>query len=288
MDELRLRANGLGFRCLSAGREEAPLVLLLHGWPEGAESWTPQLEALAAAGLRAVAPDLRGFGGTDCPEGEEAYRLPHLLADVEGLIDALGVERCHLVGHDWGALVGWSFTSRRPQRLQTWSALSVGHPEAFAEAALRDEDQQRRSSYIRLLRTVGKAEEVLAAEGYRRLRAMYRSGPNPDAIPARVVEHYVASFSRAGRLTASLNYYRANLSAHAREEFPPAPERIQVPSQLVWGDADPAVGRLGVEMTGDYMAEEYRLTVLEGAGHWLQFERAEEVSRLLVDWTRSH
>ena len=288
MDEIALRANGLGFHCLCAGPREAPLVLLLHGWPEGAESWTGQLEALAAAGLRAVAPDLRGFGGTDCPEGEEAYRLPHLIADVEGLIDGLGAHSCHLVGHDWGALVGWSFASRRAQRVRTWSALSVGHPDAFAEAMLRDEDQRLRSSYIGLLRAVGKAEEVLSADGYARLRNMYTYGPSPDAVPAAVVDRYVASFSRPGRLTASLNYYRANLSREARREFPPAPERIQVPSQLVWGDADPAVGRLGVEMTGAYMAEEYRLIVLEGAGHWLQFERPDEVSRLLVEWVRAH
>lgn len=284
MEELLLRANGLRFRCLAAGAESAPLALLLHGFPEGAESWTPQLEALSAAGLRAVAPDLRGYGGSDSPEDQEAYRMPHLIADVEGLMGALGRDRCHLAGHDWGALVGWSVASYRPGRLLTWSALSVGHPDAFTAAAREDEDQRRRSRYIELFRLVGKAERVLAEDDYLRLRRMYRLPPNPDAIPEEVVDAYVTGFSRPGRLTAALNYYRANFSREARRAFPPAPNPITVPTQLIWGDGDPALGRVGTEATERFVAADYRLTVLEGAGHWLQFERPEEVSARLVDW----
>src|SRR5205807_535319 len=114
------------------------------GFPEGAESWEPQLGPLAEAGLFAVAPDLRGFGGTDCPEGEEAYRMPHLVADVDGLIEALGRERCHLAGHDWGSLVGWAVAVERPARLRSWSALSVGHPGAIAGAMGSDDGDQQR------------------------------------------------------------------------------------------------------------------------------------------------
>src|SRR5258706_8244233 len=123
MREVHLTANGLRFRCLAAGPDDGPLALLLHGFPEAAESWSAQLAALAEAGHLAVAPDLRGYGGTDCPEGEDAYGMAHLVADVVGLVDALGRERCHLAGHDWGALVGWSVASHRPERLLTWSAL---------------------------------------------------------------------------------------------------------------------------------------------------------------------
>src|SRR5215472_9663161 len=124
MRELRIASNGLRFRCLADGPENGPLALLLHGFPEGAESWGAQVPALARAGYLAVAPDLRGYGGSDCPEGEEAYRMPHLVADVVGMVDALQRDRCHLAGHDWGALVGWSVASAHPERLLTWSALS--------------------------------------------------------------------------------------------------------------------------------------------------------------------
>jgi pimeloyl-ACP methyl ester carboxylesterase len=283
-EELRLRANGIWFRCLSAGDQERPLALLLHGFPEGAESWTEQLRGMAAAGLWALAPDLRGYGGSDCPGGEDAYRMPELLADVGGLLDALGRERCHLAGHDWGALVGWSFASYHGERLLSWSALSVGHPTAFREAMAVDDDQMRRSSYIRLFRTAEKAEDVLSEDGWRRLRAIYRSPPTPDAVPEHVVEAYVRGFARPGRLTAALNYYRANMSRDAHVRFPPAPHPITTPTQLIWGEEDPAIGRGPTERTAGMVAGAYRLEALSGAGHWLQFEHPGEITRLLVDW----
>jgi pimeloyl-ACP methyl ester carboxylesterase len=288
MRELRLEANGLRFRCLAAGPEAGPLALLLHGFPEGAESWRPQLGALGEAGLLAVAPDLRGYGGTDCPDGEEAYRMPHLVADVAGLVAALGRERCHLVGHDWGSLVGWSVASARPDLPLTWSALSVGHPQAFGDAIGGDEDQARRSSYIGLLQQRGKAERVLLEDGGRRLRAFYQAGPRPDAVPAGDVETFAAGHERPGRLTAALNYYRANLTGEGRQAFPLAPGPVTAPTQLLWGDQDPAVGPASARRTADHVAGEYRLEVLHGAGHWLQFERAEEVSALLLDWIGRH
>jgi pimeloyl-ACP methyl ester carboxylesterase len=286
MRELTLAANGLHFRCLAAGPDEGTLVLLLHGFPEGAASWSAQLPALAEAGLLAVAPDLRGYGGTDCPAGEDAYRMPHLVADTVGLVDALGRERCHLAGHDWGALVGWAVTSAHPERLLTWSALSVGHPEAFTGAIRDDLDQRERSSYVELFRAPGaKAERVLAENGHRRLRRMYRYGPNPDAIPDEHVDEFVAGMARPGRLTAGLDYYRANLGDEAE---PMAPNPITTPSQLIWGEQDPAVGPAPTHATERRVSGEYRLCTLPGAGHWLQFERPDEVTRLLLDWIGSH
>jgi pimeloyl-ACP methyl ester carboxylesterase len=280
--ELLLAANGLDFRCLAAGPEDGRLVLLLHGFPEGAESWTAQLAALSDAGWLAVAPDLRGYGGSSCPEGVEAYRMPHLIADVEGLMEGLGHERCHLAGHDWGSLLGWSVVSHRPERVITWSALSVGHPQAFADTIAQDEDQRRRSSYITLFLQTGHAEEVLAAENHRRLREFYRIGPG--AVPDDQIEKFVKAMARPGRLTAGLNYYRANLGRPAQQEFPPAPNPIATPTQLVWGDQDPALGPGPAHLTERYVAGEYRLEVLQGAGHWLQFERPDDVNRLLLEW----
>jgi pimeloyl-ACP methyl ester carboxylesterase len=284
MEERRLQANGLGFRCLASGPASGELVLLLHGFPEGAESWVPQLERLDRAGFRAVAPDLRGYGGTDCPELEDAYRWPHLVADVEGLLLALGRERCHLAGHDWGSLVGWSVASRRPDRVLTWSALSVGHPVAFQEAIRLDEDQRRRSEYVNLFRIPGKAERVLAEDDFRRLRAMYRLGPLPDAIPEEVVDGWVRGFARPGRLTAALNYYRVDLADPPDPSYPAAPVPILAPTQMIWGDQDPAVGRLSTERTAAHVAGPYRQVVVEGAGHWLQFEKPDEISARLVEW----
>src|ERR1700694_2300188 len=138
--------------------------------------------------------------------------MSELMADVEALMGALGTARCHLAGHDWGALIGWSLASRRPDLVRSRGALSVGHPTAFLGAMREDEDQRQRSRYIGLFQLPGKAEEVLQADNYARLRAMYRLGADPGgAIPGDLVDRYVAGFSRPGRLTAALNYYRANL-----------------------------------------------------------------------------
>ncbi|HKA10815.1 MAG TPA: alpha/beta fold hydrolase [Candidatus Dormibacteraeota bacterium] len=287
MRELRVTANGLNFRCLAAGPEAGELALLLHGFPEGAESWSAQLDVLGEAGFLAIAPDLRGYGGTDRPAGEEDYRLSHLIDDVEGLIAAFGRDRCHLAGHDWGSLVGWSFVSYRPHRALTWSALSVGHPDAFAETIRDDADQQQRSTYIELFLQREKAEEVLSQGDFHRIRGMYRAA-GPNVIAPAQIERFVRSLARPGRLTAGLNYYRANLGGEAPREFPPAPHPIAVPSQLIWGDQDPALGAGQARLTHRHVTADYRLEVLEGAGHWLQFERPAEVARLLLEWIRIH
>jgi len=288
----RLQANGIGFSVLAAGRRDRPVVLLLHGFPEGKESWEPQLVALSDAGWRAVAPDLRGYGGTDAPRGVEAYAMPHLVADVEGLISALGEDQVDLVGHDWGSLVGWPFVSRHPRLVRSWTSLSVPHPVALARASgldgnpTPDPDQRERSAYIGLFHKTGKAEEVLLENGAERLRAMYRLGPNPDAIPDETADAFVRGFQREGRLTAGLNYYRANLKPAAYAAYPPVPQPIKTPTMLLWGDQDPALGRNAVEATAALVDGPYRLTVLEGAGHWLQFERAAEVSRAIIEHIR--
>jgi len=287
MRELNVTANNLGFRCLAAGPDSGELALLMHGFPEGAESWSAQLEALGEAGYLAVAPDMRGYGGTDCPVGVDAYRMPHLIEDVDGLIAALGRERCHLAGHDWGSLVGWFFVSYRPHRVVTWSALSVGHPSAFAETIRDDTDQQQRSTYIQLFLQPDKAEEMLSDGDFRRLRGMYRSA-GPNVIAEAQIDRFVRSLARPGRLTAGLNYYRANLGDKALLGSSAAPLAIVVPTQLVWGDQDPALGPAQAHLTHKYVTGEYRLEALAGAGHWLQFERAADVSNLLLEWIRTH
>ncbi len=185
MRELQLAANGLSFHCLADGPEDGPLALLLHGFPESAESWAEVLPALAGAGFLAVAPDLRGYGGTDCPEGGEAYGMAHLVDDVAGLVEATGRQRCHLAGHDWGALVGWAVVERRPERVATWSALSVGHPAAFLGSLRDDPDQQRRSEYVGLFLQPGRAEAVLATVPTSAQRRSVRSRPRSDPSPCR-------------------------------------------------------------------------------------------------------
>ena len=278
-----VQANGLRFRTLVDGPPEGELVILLHGFPEGAESWSAQLDALAKAGRLVVAPDLRGYGLTDAPEDLASYSIDHLAEDVRFMITAFGRPAAHVAGHDWGGMVAWFFAGRYPQLTKTLTVLSVPHPAALAAASRDDEDQQARSRYVGLFLQPGKAEHVLAKDDYMRLKNMFAIGPNPGAVPAKVVDHFTRSLSRPGRLTAALNYYRANLAGGPAWESLTDIGPITMPTTLLWGDQDPALGRRAAEATAQHVAGEYRLEVLEGAGHWLQFERPGEVSLALAN-----
>jgi pimeloyl-ACP methyl ester carboxylesterase len=279
-----VQANGIRFRTMVDGPPQADMFILLHGFPDGAELWSRQVDALAKAGSLAVAPDLRGYGLSDAPDAKESYSIDHLVDDVAALIKAFGRQSAHVAGHDWGAIVAWFFAARHPEMTKTLTALSVGHPAALAAASQEDEDQQARSRYVGLFLLEGKAERVLAEDDYRRLRLTWSIGPNPEAVPRSVVEHFTRSLARPGRLTAALNYYRANLTAVG-----PAWEGlanigpIKTTTVLLWGDQDPALGRRGADDTRTYMEGKYELRVLEGAGHWLNFDRPDEVSRALTD-----
>jgi len=277
-----VQANGLRFRAMVDGPAQGELFIMLHGFPEGAESWSRQVDALAKAGGLALAPDMRGYGLSDAPEGVGSYAIGELVEDVAGIITAFGRTEAHVAGHDWGAIVAWFFASRHPEMTKSLTALSVGHPAALAAAGREDEDQRSRSRYIALFLQEGKAEEVLSEDGYRRLRAMFALGPNPEAVPRAVVDHFVRSLSRPGRLTAALNYYRANFSSGAEWAALAQQVTVTAPATLLWGDQDPALGRRGAEGTARFMKPDYRFEILEGAGHWLQFERPGEVSRSLT------
>jgi pimeloyl-ACP methyl ester carboxylesterase len=277
-----VKANGLRFRAMVDGPADGEMFILLHGFPEGAESWSRQVDALAKAGFLAVAPDLRGYGLTDAPDGVESYTIDRLAEDVRLIIAAFGRTAAHVAGHDWGAMVAWYFAGLHPEMTKTLTALSVPHPAALAAASRDDADQQERSRYVGLFLLQGKAERVLAEDDYRRLRAMFAIGPNPDAVPRTIVDHFVRSLNRPGRLTAALNYYRANLVADGgawESSIKVGP--ITMAAALLWGDQDPALGRRAAEATAGHVVGEYRLEVLEGAGHWLQFERPAQVSLAL-------
>jgi len=272
-----VEANGLRFFTLAAGPADGEMAILLHGFPEGAESWLKQVAALARAGLLVVAPDMRGYGRSDAPDQVGEYAMPKLVEDVAGIIKAFGRTSAHVAGHDWGAMVAWFFADRHPEMTKSLTVLSVGHPAALAAAAAEDDDQKTRSQYINLFLLEGKAESVLSEDGFRRLRAMLTSG-----IPDGIADQFVRSASRPGRLTAGLNYYRANLSRDNPWTALGRELKITAPTVLLWGDQDPALGRLQAENTARHMTGDYRLEVLEGAGHWLQFERPDEVCRSLV------
>lgn len=231
-------------------------VLALHGFPESAWEWGPVAEILTTQGIRVVAPTQRGYSAAARPLDVDAYAIEHLGEDALAVVDHLGLERVHVLGHDWGASVAWWLAAHHPDRVDTLTAVSIPHLAAFTEALYTDPDQQARSVYFDLFRQVDKAEDVLLEGGAHRLRAMF-GGEVPDD---QLERHLAVVGDRAG-LTGALNWYRAM----RRYDLP----AVTVPTTYVWGEGDIAVARSGAEATASWVTGDYRFVPVPGSGHWL-------------------
>lgn len=259
------------FDALAAGPTAGREVLLLHGYPQGSIQWEHQLHALAAAGHRAVAPDQRGYSRGVRPAEVAAYRMDELVGDVLRITEALGWERFDLVGHDLGGVVAWNVAYRYPKRLRSLTAVSVSHPETFTQALKSDQDQQRRSAYLEMLRR-DDAEQAMLADGAAALRRMLAR-----ALPAGRVERYLARLTEPGALTGALNWYRANRPGGTRVGV------IQVPTLYVWGTEDAGMSRAAALGTEAWVSGRYRFEALEGVSHWVPEEAADRMSKLLLE-----
>lgn len=267
-----LDVNGFQFRALSAGPEDGEPVLLLHGFPQFADAWTDIMLRLADAGLHAVAVDQRGYSPGARPTDIDAYALDHVTADAFGFADALGAERFHIAGHDWGAVVAWNAAARRPDRIRSLSALSVPHVDAFLHAVLTHPDQMWKSKYIALFKLPGHvAEGVLLADDAKAMRQSYQGKVAPDQVEANV-----RRLSEPGVLTAALNWYRV-LSLDVRIG------EVVVPTLYVWSDKDFALGEAAANDTARFVKGPYRFEVLEGCTHWLLDEAPERIANLILE-----
>jgi pimeloyl-ACP methyl ester carboxylesterase len=265
-----LRIDGLDFHVRVTG-EGAPLVLL-HGFPDSGELWRQQSGPLAALGRTVIVPDLRGFGATAAPTETTAYRLDRLARDVLEIVEAVvpGGTVFDLAGHDWGAALGWHLAAHHPQRVRRFAALSVGHPEAYRRAGL---EQKLKGWYLFLFLTPRLAETTLGADEFK---ALTRNAPTlEDAARWR------RDLARPGRLTAGLNWYRANLTPKALATRTP---KVRVPTMGVYSTADVALAEDQMSGSANWVESVWRYERLPGLGHWLQIEAPDRVNRLLVDW----
>ena len=276
-------ANGMRFAVDEAGAGDA-VALCLHGFPEGKFSWRHQLPALAAMGWHAVAPDLRGYGESSRPAEVAAYRMKHLVADAAALFDAYGARRRLLVGHDWGAGIAWAFAIRNARPLDGLVIMNVPHPDVFRAVLKRSWAQRRRSWYMAFFQLPKLPEMLLTAGDARAIGRMF-SGMAVDksAFPPEVLRHYRDNAMRPGAMTAMINYYRANATEFGRSAAPTP--RISVPTLMVWGEADAA---LGLELTDGYgpYVDDFTLERLPRVSHWVQQEAPAEVNARLTAWLR--
>lgn len=278
--ELDLTVGALTFRARRAGPQDAPVVLLLHGFPQTSRCWSAQLTALADSGYRAVAVDQRGYSSGARLDAPEAYALPDLVGDVLGMIDALGVDAVDLVGHDFGGSVAWAVAGHHPDRVRTLTVASTPHPLAFVRAyqvPAGTSDQKERSGYMRALRESprGQIEAQLLADDGAGLRLVF------TGLPDEAVDAHVEALGDPGALVAAVDWYRS-MSAKASAAVPPCP----VPTLYVWSDADPAIGRDAALATEQHVTGPYRFVVLEGVGHWIPELAPDRFTGLLLEHLR--
>ncbi len=255
---------------------EGPLVVLLHGFPQFWYMWRFQIPALAEAGFRVVAPDMRGYNLSEKPREVRSYRVELLARDVERLIPACGEASAVVVGHDWGGLVAWALGAWHPDRVRTLSVLSVPHPAAMAKAIVTS-DQALRSYYMGVFQVPLLPERLLLAGEGAALRRVLRHG----GLPEDVVEHYVARMREPGALSAALGWYRA-IPFGARD----AVGKVRVPTLHVWSTGDAFLGRAGIEATERFVDAPYRLEVLDDVTHWIPELAAGRTAELVTAHVR--
>jgi pimeloyl-ACP methyl ester carboxylesterase len=272
---MNIDVNGLDFAVDVRGPDDGTPVLLLHGWPDRGALWDNQVPALNDAGFRTVAPDLRGFGDSARPEGVEHYNILLLAGDALGILDHLGIAKAHVVGHDWGAALAWAIAGFMPDRVEQLAALSVAHPSAFGAAGLA---QRRLSWYMLLFQFHDIAEQWLSMDDWRNLRDFGAGHLG--------MEQVIADVSRPGALTATLNWYRANVPPESLVapalEFPP----IAAETLGIWSSGDAYLLEEPMKQSGAFVSGGFRYERIDGASHWMQLDAPDALNRLLLSFLR--
>ena len=305
VNERVIETNGVQLRTLEAGRRGDPVVVLAHGFPELGYSWRHQLLTLAAAGFHVLAPDQRGYGGSSRPQEVEAYDIIELTADLVGLLDDVGAERAAFVGHDWGAIVAWHVPLLHPDRVAAVAGLA-GPPTPRPRRRPTEGWRHRFGEnffYILYFQEPGVAEADLERDPATTLRRtlggkapgdrMFRPGPEgyverlqePDRLPEWLSEadfdFYVGEFRRTG-FTGALNWYR-NFDRNWELTEKTRAATITVPSLSVIGANDPILSFAPTDRHAEVVTGPFRQVVIDGAGHWIQQERPQQISEALLD-----
>jgi pimeloyl-ACP methyl ester carboxylesterase len=271
-------ANGMRFRTRFAGDEGGEPVMLLHGFPETSHMWVELIPRLVEAGYQCVAPDQRGYSPGARPEGIEHYATETLAGDVIAIADAVGyTDSFHLVAHDWGAGVGWRVVQHYPERIASWTSLSIPHPASYA-AGYEDPDQQERGQYIQFFQEPGVAEAAMQANDWEMLKGVWTMSPPEE------VEEYLSVFTEPGAITAALNWYRA---AFGGGQGISGDFTVETPTLTIWGNQDQAVGRSTTLTHNNYMTGYNRWVELD-AGHWLVQEKLENVTKEVLAHLQQH
>lgn len=275
-----IKTNDIHLHVVVAGPEDGPLLILLHGFPEFWYAWNAQIPALAAAGYRVYAPDMRGYNLSDKPQTVADYKLDTLVADIIGLIDASGREKAYLVAHDWGAIVAWNLAIQHPERLEKLVIINVPHPLIFQQTLRRNPRQLAHSWYVFFFQIPWLPEKLMSLRDWQFGRRTLVGTSKPGSFKREDLIKYKEAWSQPRAMTSMINYYRA-LARH----FPklPADSRVKVPTLVIWGAHDVALIKEMAQPSAD-MAINGRLEMFNDATHWVQHDEPEKVSQLILDF----
>ena len=247
-------------------------VVLLHGFPDSKRLWARQVPALVDAGFQVIVPDQRGYGASDKPAEVDAYAIPFLAIDVTAILDALSIERAHIVGHDWGAAVAWATASFAPERVDHWSHCQLG---IRAPSAVRAVTQREKSWYMLLFQFAGVAEHWLSDE-------TGAGCANGRSIPMSRLSSPTSNAT--AHSPPDLNWYRANITPEAFVGPPMELPPIQAPAMGVWSSGDFALTETQMIGSAKFCTNGFRYERIEGPGHWMQIETPDKVNALLLDF----
>lgn len=272
---------GLKFDVSVGGARNAPLVLMLHGYGVSRYSWDAQVAALSAAGFFAAAPNQRGYSPDARPDPAtfSNYRMDAVIGDVLDIAAGLGYanRRFHLVGHDWGASLGWEIADRYPERLATLTILSRPHPLSFNRALGVDEAQAKRSQHHKNFLDPNAGPNILADDA-----KWLRTRLTANGIPPETIEKHLSVIGNPAAMEAALAWYRARGPGHA------AVAPTKVPTLYIWGNKDDSVGQIAAQGTADFIDAPFQFAVLDGVGHFAADQAPESVTELLLEHLARH
>jgi pimeloyl-ACP methyl ester carboxylesterase len=269
--------NGIQLHYVTQG--EGDLILFLHGFPEFWYSWRKQISAFAND-RKVVALDLRGYNDSDKPKSAQAYVMSEFIQDVKGVIEGLGYDRCVLVGHDWGGAIAWNFAYAYPQMVEKLVVLNLPHPAKFAEG-LRSPQQLLRSFYIFLFQLPLLPELAIQANDYQLVELAFKGmAIDQFAFTEADIEAYKTAFAKRGVATAALNYYR---NVFQQNITPKNWGILTVPTLMIWGENDTALGKELTYGTQDYV-ENFQIQYISNCSHWVQQEQPELVNRFIHEF----
>lgn len=270
-------SNGVKLHYVTQG--EGALMLMLHGFPEFWYSWRHQIPEFAKD-YKVVALDLRGYNDSDKPKAQSAYVMAEFIKDIEGVIKGLGYDKCILVGHDWGGAIAWSFAYAHPEMVERLIVLNIPHPAKFAEG-FRTPQQLLKSSYMFLFQLPVLPEMLIQAGDYQAIENAFKGmAVNKSAFTPEDIEAYKDAAAKRGALTAALNYYR-NIFQQGMTD--PNWGVLNVPTLMIWGEKDTALGRELSYGTATYVSP-FQVRYIPDASHWVQQEKPELVNEYMREF----